>query len=630
MAAIFGVIVLALACSGSGALTLNVLGLWGDRSGLDRWGLSFAVGFGVVGWLMFWVGSLGLISASVLWPLCVVLALGNYLHRTPAPRMVKADLSPVVFLLLTLAAIVVAFDAVEALSPPADADTLAYHFELPRRFAEAGRFYFVPSALNGAIPFLTHATYAAVLGLSGADSTLALTGWSFVSGWAVGLLLFTTARRWLSVPQALALALVYQTMPAVVFGAGSGQVEARMTLFALVAVAALIADHKGQRLGSAALLGLAVGFMAATKYTGLLFMVAAGLALLACRGRWLARGAVYSIVALAAGAQWYGWIYAHTGDPVFPMLYSLFGVSDPMLWPADHNRTFVGAIAARGEIIDGIVDALIFPFLATLTPPPDIESGRTGFGPFPLLILPLALWGAWQARDRVLASSLWPLMVLVIAFYFLWVNFGGVPKVRHMLPLVVPMLLFLGVSAAKAGPATRWAWTAALTLSLLVQLAGHSLFSKAYIGHVASGEQNDIFLERVLSGYGASRVINAMPEVKRVLLYNERQLAYYIKAPTFEAHPLRQALVDTRRGAILPTRFFAQLQTQEISHVLVMLRENPEPKTIESAIADLEGRGCLVREKEIPFRRLTSRTLQTKRTGGEPLVLWRVSAATCH
>jgi hypothetical protein len=629
MTAFLGVVMLTVACSGSGAMTLHALGLWRDRAVLDRMALSYAIGFGVVGWLMFWIGISGLLTSTVLWPLCIVLAAGNVLHRLPSPCADETDVPTVGWLLLAMAGVAVGLDFVEALSPPADADTLAYHFELPRRFAETGRFFFVPRALDGAIPLLVHATYSAVLGLSGWDNSLALTGWSFVSGWAVGLLLFTTARRWLSMPNALALALIYQTMPAVVFSGGSGQVEVRMALFAMAAVAALLADHDGRKFGPVVLLGLAAGFFGAAKYTGLLFMTAAGIALVAGGGRWFVRGAVFTVVALAAGAQWYGWNFVHMGDPIFPMLYDLVGVSDTGAWSADHNATFAAAIEARGALIDGIMDTLAFPFVATLAPPPDIESGRIGLGPFPLLILPLALWGAWGARRRLGASPLLPVVVLVVAFYFLWVKFGGVPKVRLALPLVPALVLVLGIAAAKAGLFTRHAWAVALVLVLPLHLAGHGLFSKAYIAHVVSGESKGQFLERVLSGYAAVPAINALPGIERVLLYNERQLAYYLRPLSFEAHPLRQALIDTRQGEMLQGRFFSQLRAQGISHLLVMLRENPKPKTIEAAIADLESRACLVREKVIPFRRLTSRTLQIERAGGEPLVLWRVAAEQC-
>ena len=49
MTAFLGVVMLTLACSGSGALTLHALGLWRDRAVLDRMALSYAIGFGVVG-----------------------------------------------------------------------------------------------------------------------------------------------------------------------------------------------------------------------------------------------------------------------------------------------------------------------------------------------------------------------------------------------------------------------------------------------------------------------------------------------------------------------------------------------------------------------------------------------------
>src|SRR3546814_20281685 len=83
-------------------------------------------------------------------------------------------------------------DLLEALSPPADADTSAYHFALPKYFVQLGGLEFVPRAVDGAIPMLIHMPYVPVLALGG---ELALTLWAGISGWAGILLVRSDARR---------------------------------------------------------------------------------------------------------------------------------------------------------------------------------------------------------------------------------------------------------------------------------------------------------------------------------------------------------------------------------------------------------------------------------------------------
>ena len=84
----------------------------------------------------------------------------------------------------------------EGIAPPADADTLAYHFTIPKQFLEAGRIEFIPRALEGAIPLIVQMTYVPALGLGG---EMALTLWTMATGWAAAALLFVLCRKHLGV-----------------------------------------------------------------------------------------------------------------------------------------------------------------------------------------------------------------------------------------------------------------------------------------------------------------------------------------------------------------------------------------------------------------------------------------------
>src|SRR6185436_15685191 len=178
--------------------------------------------------------------------------------------------------------------------------TLAYHFALPKQFLDAGHIAFVPRAGDGAIPMLVHMSYLAALGIGGER---ALTLWTMLSGWAVAGFLYVICRRYLDRGWSLAAAAVFLTIPAVIYGGGSGQVETRLALFALGgAMAAAEAVRTGQ-LRYAVLAGLFAGFFAAGKLTGLLFLPALGCVFLLNR-RWLALGAAFSAAAIIAGVQW--------------------------------------------------------------------------------------------------------------------------------------------------------------------------------------------------------------------------------------------------------------------------------------------------------------------------------------
>ena len=325
---------------GLGALVLRVLGLDRDITPGEHWAVSFAIGFGVLGWLVFPIGIVGALSAGPLWGLLLVSSLGVVFLRNSGLPVLRENPDAVAKALLALLAGVMLLDLAEALVPPADADSLAYHFNWPKRFIEAGTIAFIPQAWIGAVPLLVQMTYIPPLALGGET---ALTLWTMASSWAGAALLVVFCRRHLSLNWSLAVALIYLTTPAIIFGGGSGQVEPKMTLFVMAGAWGVARSLETGRLSFAVLAGLAAGFFAGAKYMGLLYVAAAGLVILYQRGGWragLTTGAVFGVAAIASGFQWYAWNAVHTGAPVFPMFFEWLGHDDLNYWTADYSVWF--------------------------------------------------------------------------------------------------------------------------------------------------------------------------------------------------------------------------------------------------------------------------------------------------
>ena len=230
--------------------------------------------------------------------------------------------------LFSVLAVIAAFDLLEAIAPAADADTLAYHFALPRDFVANGEILFNARAVTGAIPLLVHMTYAAALATGG---ELSLNLWAAATGWAPGLLLYAVVRRHLSRTWSLVLLALFLTTPAILYGGGNGQIETRCAAFALCAVLFLLVSEREASYRVLALAGICAGFFIAAKYFGLIFAGATGLVVL-CHRDGLKRATVFGIAALVAGFQWYMWNYIHTGDPVFPVLTNMLQLPETAYW----------------------------------------------------------------------------------------------------------------------------------------------------------------------------------------------------------------------------------------------------------------------------------------------------------
>jgi len=619
-------LLLGAACLGSGAAVIALLGPRRNLDRIEQAVASFGVGLGVIGWAAFFVGVAGGASPTPLFVLCMVgcgglvllarpdVALPS-LSRTSEPQRATGMTT---WLLLGLIAVALCGSLMVALAPPADADSLAYHFALPKQFLAAGRIEFVPRAVTGTAPLLLQMTYMVALALGGET---AMTLWTMLTGWMAGALVYLVARRFLNRDWSLALTLLFLTTPAVVYGAGSGQVEVRATMFAVGAALATATALRTNRIGYAALAGLLAGFFAAAKFTGLLFAAICGIVLLFRKG-WLGRALAFGIALSIAGSQWYVWNWVHTGDPTFPVLFHVLGLPDSAIWTRAMDDRFRALyFAAESPIPIDLFHFLTYPFSAAFGEPPDIEAGRTGFGPFWLMALPFAICGAWRYRRRIGASPLAIPALIAFGFYVVWFASGTSQRIRHLLPIYPLLLIPLTVAAARwCERATRQRpLIAAAAAAIVVQLGGQGVFAANYARHLISGETREAFLARNIGPYAPVPWINSHLKAHDRVLFTNNELAYLIDVPSYYAHPDFQLLVDLRPQANDARRFLDQLRRLGISHILLTegidssndaFLQTPEPSSLQRLSHDLVVAGCARIVATFPIARIDSRTLR--------------------
>ncbi len=619
-----------LACFGLGALIVRPLGLarWLAADEVLTW--AFALGLGVLGWLVFLLGWTGLFQAAPLAAVLIAGLLGLPLLRCEfaACREALAAWSPgrIGWLLIAAMAAALALDMIEAMPPPSDADTLAYHFALPKAFLAAGRIEFVPRAIDGAVPMLVNMTYVPALGLGGER---ALTLWTMLSGWCVTALVFSLCRRHLPPNWSLAAALAFLTTPAVIFGAGSGQVEVRLVLFAVIGAYAVALALKTGDWRFAVVAGLGAGFFMGGKYTGLLFAASAG-AVILCQRQWLRHGLIMAAAGALAGCQWYFWNWAHTGDPVFPMLFDqLKGLVDYRFWDqghADYLKTHYFAIET--PLAKSLYGLIAYPFIATLASPAEFDSGRTGLGPLVFLALPFVAWSLWTHRTRVLRHELFPVAVIVALFYAVWFLSGSSQKVRHMLPVYPLLLLCVGIALQRfVGTKLGRPATLVFVAALAVHAGALALFSLNSVAFVLSGESRDAYLQRTISDYVPVPWINANLGPRDRLFTLSRQNLYALEVPYFFGNPFGQAEIDLRDGYATVANVASQAAAQHITHFLLSV-----PLTnLPPVYGQLVNTGCLAPLQHFTTTRVSSRALSSL---SDPMpaesVLFRFNPAGCR
>ncbi len=620
------------AAIGAGAMLLSALRIWGDVALIERIVWSFAIGIGVLGWLIFPLAAVGWLGNVALLILLVVAAFGVVMLHQPGQASAARDpLDATSWYLLAALGLALAFDAMESLAPPSDADSLAYHFALPKEFLAAGQLFFVPRAIDGAVPLLVQMTYIPVLGLGGER---ALTLWVLFSGWFAGGFVYVICLRYLDFNWSLGVTVIFLTTPAVVYGAGSGQVEIRLALFALAAAFAVGEALATGKLRFAVLAGVAAGFFAGGKYTGLLFVAASGIVLLSRQG-WFTRAAAFSAGAVAAGFQWYLWNWLHTGDPVFPMLFTALGLPDGEIWTRAHQAWLNAEVfpSERAFSLDPL-SALVYPFFATVAPAPGFEAGRTGFGPIALMAFPWAAWGVWKLRSQLRQSRLLPVAAIVAVFYFLWYFTGSSQRLRHLLPVYPLLLIAMAVAAERAWqcglPVRPLAVAAALTI--IVQLGGQALFTINSARHVVSGEGRDAYYDRTVPGHVLASWFNRHFDRNDRVLHTYRQINYLIDVPYFFTNRFAVAAIDLRREADDPVKFWRQLEAQGISHVVVAAHRGGAVASdpLGRLVHALTLRGCFSSLARIEWTDIPSRTLPGLARSTSDLDILKRTSETCR
>lgn len=456
----------------------------------------------------------------------------------------------------------------------ADADTLAYHYALIKEVLASGRMVFEPRAVDGAVPLLVQMTYAVAMALGGET---AANLWLAVTGWGLAVLTAAVALRWLPAAWAMAVGVLVLTLQVVIYNAGTGQLEVRLAMFAMVAAVASMDAGPAFSRSSLLASAIATGLFAGAKLTGLFFGLAMVIYLLIqavrCR-QW--RGCVlFCLTAGCVALPYYIWIWLHTGDPMFPFLFGWVPYDAGVPWNAKAQSFLLFKIAqAELAVPKTPLWFLLYPFAATFGDYGAFDSFRAGFGPWPIMVLPLALFGLWVHRGEAGTKELTALVGIATLFYALWFFFGGSQRVRHLLP-VLPFAL-IGLT----GLAVRCAFlirplAVAMAVTLVMQSAAQVVITHNPLVRVINGESHEAFIERNV-GFGALLAwISANTTPNDRILHQLRQINYLLDRPYLFAMPSFDARVQTRPDQLDLPLFWAELRRESITYVVVPAMSEP-------------------------------------------------------
>ncbi len=445
-----------------GRLILRALGL---SSGLDRaTSVPLAGGLGLSAWSLVTLlaGVCGWLHQGLFAILLAAFLIAELVLRWRSARTRSTDPADaptrgsnnrprrLATLVATTCAPFVAVMILGAMLPPTDFDVKEYHLEGPKEYFLQGRITMLPHNVYTSFPFLTE-----MLSLSGmvlrddwARGALAgkLVLMSFALVTAAGV--FALARRLFGEWAAWLALLIWLTIPWTyrisIIAYAEGGLSCYLLLTALALQLVATSDQLHRTRPHLLLAGLMAGSAAACKYPAVLTVVIpAGLACLAIAFRrntspaspakqTVIAAVLFSAGVLSAFGPWLLKNLIETGNPVYPLLYSVFGGES---FDAQTNARWAAAHGPPKELLEHPAQILpdLWKNLRDVAVTSDWQSSLV-FGLAPLSLL------AWNRTRWLWAFAAWQF------FTWLWATH----RIDRFWVPMLPVLSVLGGIGASA------------------------------------------------------------------------------------------------------------------------------------------------------------------------------------
>lgn len=470
------------------------------------------------------------------------------------------------------------------ISPMVFWDDAAYHLTLPRLYIENGGFRPVEMNVYAQWPLATELLFAAAMLVKSYVLAKAV---HFGFGLLVIVALFAACRTpW---PAALA-SLLFLASPVVAFELRLAYVDLAHAFFLLAAFVFLEArEHDPENERSYLLLaGLCCGAMAGVKLNGILalpILAVVFLGRLALAKKWqpLVRQTLF--LAVPAVLLWIPWLAkaaVATGNPVYPLLFNVFGGPDWSPELADHLAAWHRGIGmGRGP-----VDFLLLPLRLFLLGEPGSYALFDGtLGAYWLAVIALALLGWRQGPVR---------RALAVAglFFLLW---SGTSQQARLLVPVLPLIALAGARALEAW-VNGWPSRTARAARVAGLVLAAALLVVGWRETLQGGWRNFQAFQQMPGDPTATvipehfRFINDnLPEDARLLFLNTNQGFFchreYLADSFFEASQTALLL----QGAETPAAIAERLAQRDVTHILLDLRQRPRGLDYPAALGPFLG-----------------------------------------
>lgn len=539
--------------------------------GRERAVLATLLGMTALGLLTFFLGVTGFWSrgaAAILLGLFSLLALAHLFRGRRAIltsiRQAPRAWTALEWVLLAVGAAAIVLVVLYALSPPVQSDALRYHLAAPDRWRQLGRIVYLPHYAHSNMPFLVEMNFALAL-MAGLPAAAQLV---HVAYWLVAAVLLSMIVGQMAPGRSgLAASVLLLTHPIAAPVAAWPNVDLASLAYLLAMAWAAVRWLDKPSARWLMLAGVMGGGAFACKYTNLLpaAFVGAVILLFSREEKALARrifngvrnAALFSALVVLVCSPWLIRNVMTTGNPVYPLAYSIFGGDD---WSGE-NAAFYSAKAAEKGTARAIEQEKMREAQSRGRKyVPDFGAESVLARVKRLMLIP---WNTYRWPGAFEASAQGPLMLLVFPVFVLvavwmlvkkpdparWFYFGFVlfllaswaatyQSNRFLLPVPALLAVYLAVlSESRSG--IRVPALAAIGFLLVAQFSWvfQFILLEPYgaLRYSLGKESRQAYLSRNINYYDAADWLSAnVPEGQGVFLAGEHR-TFYFEAPVLGA-----------------------------------------------------------------------------------------------
>ncbi len=561
-----------------------------DKPWMDRLVLNSALGLGLLSLVIFACCALravpGVVTGILFVGVSILVALPLFLANAAfsAGRWFAKKQWPSWKMIFWVAAFLcLAFYLlIPALAPPSgsDWDSLAYHLSVPKTFLEHGGFRYIDFMSHSNFPMLVEMLYLPALSVGSPAGAKMV---HYLYGVLLVLAVVVLVRKHFPSPLQRAqgapvlAALAVAGMPIVMWEATTAYIDLATALYTVVAVYLLLDYLDKPELKTLIWCGVAAGFTASTKMTGLTLapMLAVWLVVDRMVGRRKAgaEGGQYGMViwhalalvgvALLVCSPWYIKTLIYTGNPVYPFFYSIFGGKD---WTAELAQNYT-ALQARFGVGHGPGAFALLPVDLTFRAEEFYDTPGLYVGPILLVAVPL-MFAARNWSRKLKGLALFFLAQMVTAFVL-------TQQARYLIPALAIVAV---ITAAIAYSEERFRLT---RVALYVTFSVTALFGMLVMLPMVTSsapvvfgrETQDEYLLRTLAIYAPQKWINEnTPRDAKVALFGDTRAFYLDRDYVWADWGHNRRL--SRRYASLD-EFVRFLKSQGITHAVVNFKFLP-------------------------------------------------------